>query len=355
LKTILNIFLEGEFEMKKIFSGAAALAMLILFSTVSVFAGTAQHVTAPHLWMYGVPVLGMVVNSANLSALFTTFKTIFSQAFEAVTPQYDKVALTSTSTTAQEIYVWLEAFPKLREWIGEREINNIKQQDWTIKNKEWESTIAVPRAKIEDDQYGVFSPLIKFMGASTKVHPDEIVFSLLNDGFTAKGYDGKTFFATDHAFGSNKGTGALSPTSYGAALAAIGRIKDAKGKPLFNGSEQLTLVTGPELEATARAILNNDFISVTGGSTQNNVWKNSAQYVKSAQITSATAWYIVVNYNGLLPLVYQMRKTPEFIQKIDPNSSDHVFMQNEFLYGVYSRDNAGYGLPQLAYGSTGAV
>lgn len=339
--------------LSKTFGAVGMILMLILASFVPALAGQSGNYSAVWYGLLGFVTFGMVINASNLTALYTTFKTAFNQAFQAVTPQYTKIAMETTSTTSQEIYVWMEAFPSLREWIDERQIQNIKQQDWTIKNKEWESTIAVKRPQIADDQYGVFTPMFKFMGASAKSHPDEIVFSLLNDGFTAKGYDGKAFFATDHAFGSNKGTAALSATSYGAALAALGRIKDAKGKPLFNGSEKLTLVTGPELEATARKILNNDYISVANGSTENNIWKGSADYVKSPKVTSATAWFIVVEFNGLKPLVYQNRQSPEFVQKTDPNSSDHVFMQNEFLYGVYARDNAGYGLPQLAYGSNG--
>ena len=33
--------------------------------------------------------------------------------------------------------------------------------------------------------------------------------------------------------------------------------------------------------------------------------------------------------------------------------SDHVFKKHEFLYQAYGRYNAGYGLPELAFGSTG--
>ena len=32
---------------------------------------------------------------------------------------------------------------------------------------------------------------------------------------------------------------------------------------------------------------------------------------------------------------------------------DNVFFEKKYIYGVDSRDNAGYGLWQLAYGSTG--
>jgi len=301
--------------------------------------------------------LALVINGANLLALYKNFRTIFNEAMAAAVPQWDKIAMSVPSGTAIESYNWMGAFPKMREWIGDRQISNLKAYDWTIKNKDWETTVAVPRNSIEDDQYGVFSPIIRSMGAAAVIHPDDIVFALLANGFTGKGYDGKTFFATDHASGSNKASGggsAFSVTSYEAAIAAIRAIKDDKGNALFSGTEQLTLVVPPALEGAAKRLLNADFISVSGGSTENNIWKGSANLIVSPKLTSATAWFILVDFMGLRPLIYQQRKEPEFVAKEDPTSSDHVFMRKEFLYGADSRDNAGYGLHQLAYGSVGA-
>jgi phage major head subunit gpT-like protein len=323
---------------------------LIVTSFVPVFAG--QGFT-DHNIFYGIGALvfGLVVNSASLTSLYTTYKTVFNKAFSEAEPQYTKIAMVVPSTTKTEIHEWLGAFPKMRQWIKERKISNLKGFKWSIENKDWESTIAVPRNDIMDDTFGLFTNLFASMGGSAKRHPDQIVFKLLNDGFTALCYDAKAFFATDHQGGSNKGVAVLAAdgVAYGAALASIGRMKDDTGEPIFDGTEKLTLVTGPELESIAKNLLNADFIS-TGGT---NVWKGSAEYVKSPQITSATAWFIVVEANGMKPLIFQERKKPEFLA-LNNSADPNVFMNKEYLFGVDSRDNAGYGLYHFAYGSTGA-
>jgi phage major head subunit gpT-like protein len=52
------------------------------------------------------------------------------------------------------------------------------------------------------------------------------------------------------------------------------------------------------------------------------------------------------------PLIFQQRKKPQIVAK-NKATDDNVFFQKEYIYGVDSRDNAGYGLWQLAFGSTG--
>lgn len=331
------------------------MVMIVTLLVVSVLPALAGQGSSGNWLLYGLGgplVFGLVVNSATLTSLYTTFKTVFNKAFSEAEPQYTKIAMVVPSTTKTEVHEWLGAFPKMRQWVKERKISNLKGFKWSIENKDWESTVAIPRNDIEDDTFGLFTNLFGAMGGSAKRHPDQIVFKLLNDGFTNLCYDGKTFFATNHSGGSNKGTGALTPTTYAAALAAIGRMKDDTDEPIFDGSEKLTLVTGPELESTARKLLFSDFISVANGSTDSNIHKGTAEYVKSPQITSATAWFIIVEANGIRPLIFQERKKPEFVA-LNNSSDPNVFMNKEFMFGVDSRDNAGYGLYQFAYGSTG--
>lgn len=57
------------------------------------------------------------------------------------------------SVSREENYKWLGQIPRMREWVGEREIQNLSASDYTIKNKDFELTIAVPRNDIEDGNY----------------------------------------------------------------------------------------------------------------------------------------------------------------------------------------------------------
>ena len=62
----------------------------------------------------------------------------------------------------------------------------------------FESTVAIERTKIEDDQYGVYAPMMEQMGRAAKVHPDQKLLFLLANGFTIDCYDRQPFFDADH-------------------------------------------------------------------------------------------------------------------------------------------------------------
>lgn len=63
-----------------------------------------------------------------------------------------------------------------------------------------------------------------------------------------------------------------------------------------------------------------------------------------------TAWYLLDTSRAVKPMILQERKKAEFVTLTNSND-DHVFKNNEFLYGVDGRWNAGFGLWQLAYAS----
>lgn len=140
----------------------------------------------------------MILNSSNLAILFRAFNAAFQRGFGGVSPMWSKVATLVPSTTGTEDYGWLGSMPGMREWIGDRLINNLKQHDYSIKNKSFELTVGVPRDNVEDDQYGVYSPMMESLGQSASEHPDELVFALLAAGFATTCFDGQYFFDTDH-------------------------------------------------------------------------------------------------------------------------------------------------------------
>ncbi len=68
------------------------------------------------------------------------------------------------STTGTEKYPFMNAVPQLREWLGDRIINNLLAQAFAIENKRFESNISVPVSNIEDDRYGIYGPMFTMMG-----------------------------------------------------------------------------------------------------------------------------------------------------------------------------------------------
>ncbi|HEX7049461.1 MAG TPA: Mu-like prophage major head subunit gpT family protein [Longimicrobiales bacterium] len=140
----------------------------------------------------------MLINQSALRAVTTGFKTVFNGALAAAPSHWQRVAMLVPSGHRSETYAWLGAIPRLREWVGERVVQNLRAHDYTIKNRSFEATIGVDRNDIEDDSYAVYAPFIAQLAEEAKSHPDELVFGLLKNGFTEKGYDGQNFFDTDH-------------------------------------------------------------------------------------------------------------------------------------------------------------
>lgn len=140
----------------------------------------------------------MIINGANLSMLYKGFKTSFQKGLDEAPSQWSVIATRVTSTTREEEYGWLGKFPNLREWIGDRVIQNMKTHSYSIKNKTFEGTVSVDRDDIEDDNIGLYAPLFEEMGRSTKAFDDQLVWGLLKQGWTGKCYDGQAFFDTDH-------------------------------------------------------------------------------------------------------------------------------------------------------------
>lgn len=150
----------------------------------------------------------MIINAANLKTLYVAFLAAFQGALGQAPSQYNLVATTVPSSTAESEYGWLGQMPNLREWIGDRVVNGIASHGYTVKNKSYELTIGVPRTAIEDDQYGVYSPMFAEMGRSAGAHPDQVVFGLLQNGETATCYDGQPFFSASHPVLDAKGKAA---------------------------------------------------------------------------------------------------------------------------------------------------
>ncbi|MFZ5746367.1 MAG: Mu-like prophage major head subunit gpT family protein [Pseudomonadota bacterium] len=65
---------------------------------------------------------------------------------------------------------------------------------------------------------------------------------------------------------------------------------------------------------------------------------------------SGTPWFLIDDSRALKPIIFQMRKAPQFVAKDNPND-DNVFHRKEYLYGVDARYNVGFGFWQFAWGS----
>ncbi|QWR76298.1 Mu-like prophage major head subunit gpT family protein [Candidatus Magnetomonas plexicatena] len=140
----------------------------------------------------------MILNQQTLDAIYQSFSLVFDTAFNDITPLYQRIAMVVQSQTREQKYGFLGAFPRMREWVGDRVLQNISTHDFTIKNKDFESTIEVDRNDIEDDNLGIYNPIVQEFARIAATHPDELIFELFKDGTANECYDGKAFFAANH-------------------------------------------------------------------------------------------------------------------------------------------------------------
>ncbi|AWW56536.1 Mu-like prophage major head subunit gpT family protein [Pasteurella multocida] len=227
-----------------------------------------------------------------VKSLFTGFAKNFKEGLAKAPSQYTAIATVVKSTTASNTYGWLGQMPGLTEWVGDRTLTAIQSHGYAIVNKKWASGVEIQRTDIEDDNVGIYSPLIEELGRAAAEKPDELVFAALKAGFTTECYDKQYFFDTDHPVGAN--VDGTSPQS-------VSNITD-----------------------------------------------------DGTSVTEDNAWYLLDCSRSLKPLIYQERKAPTPAQITDAND-EKVFMKDVFTYGVDSRSNVGYGFWQMAHAVKGKL
>lgn len=311
----------------------------------------------------------MQITPAALAAIFNSFDLRYQAAYQAGATVLDRLRTHVPSTTSQTTYAWMARIPRLREWIGERVVQNASAHAYTIVNRPFELTLEVDRDQIEDDQLGVFNPMLDMMGQQAKALPDDLTLEVLQAGETELCYDGQNYFDTDHPIdlkAPGKGTQSnlltgkpLTPENYGAARTHMATWVGEDGRPLKVTPS--VLVVPPQLEDEGRRILTAEHIVRTvddgnGGvvtSTETNIYKGTADLLVIPELADAPKdWYLFDTTKPLKPFVYQDRRAPEFTHLTDP-TAENVFFRKKYIYGVDARANAGYGLWFLALKAKG--
>jgi phage major head subunit gpT-like protein len=296
---------------------------------------------------------------ANLTA---GVKAIYGDAYAAQGGVWRNVATLIESTLAVETYAWLSELPIMREFVDERVIKELSEFSYSIRNRKFEATIGVAREVLEDEQLGQVRIRVQSMAEAAATHFDQLVFDLIAQGQMSNCFDGLPFYAANHKTGgatvSNLTTLPLTSDNLETVMTAMKRIPLDNGQPM--AVQPTHLLIPPELSFTAKRILNSTFYpDATGtghpGAMSENPLKGSLQIVESARLPSASEWHVLDAGHPVKPFVIQQRIAPE-IRALDGSEgeTETTFLRDVYLYGIRSRDNAGFGLWQYAYKSTGA-
>jgi len=320
----------------------------------------------------------MEVSSSALTSFFTQNEVKFGQALAAVDKWQPLLSTTMPSSTTQNIYAWMQRIPIMRQWLGDRVINQVSTQAITLPNLPFELTDALLKEDVMNDNFGVFNMNLQFMAMQAGKWPDQVLANFLINSAAASaatpfpGYDGKTMFATDHpALGASVSgpvPGGLSTQSnlyvntaltyenFRIVRANMLNLKGSDNQPLYNVPD--TLVVGPTLEGVARNILEADLVAGVNSvntAPQSNVQKGLAT-VKVIQELSVlpNCWWLMCTKSVVKPLIWQLRQAPQFTYLVNPNDLN-VFMSRQFIYGVEAWGNVCPSLWWLSAAATSAA
>jgi len=194
----------------------------------------------------------MIINSANLAAVAANYRKEFQNGFAMAKPQWQDIASLVTGNGKSFVYPFLDNFPALRKWLGDRVVKALKANSYTIVNDPFEASVEVPEQDIIADSFGVFNTSLQSMGQASAIHPDQLVMAIAAAGHSTLCYDGQYFLDTDHPMaGSTKSN--YDATGGGALWILLDCSRPLK--PLIFQKQRdyrFTYVTNPQSDSVYR-------------------------------------------------------------------------------------------------------
>lgn len=290
----------------------------------------------------------MDINAANLASLQKTFNTLFQQGL-AFTPGVDVGFLLRDfpSSGAGNFYAWLDRIPGFRQWVGDRIFNNVRGQKFEVLNLPFEDSVSMGRDEIEDDQYGVYGPMVQMMAEAWIELKRKLVLDVLC--LNPLSFTGKAFFANDHAYGDNTidnlVTDALSETTFEAAFTAATAYKFSNGE--ITRTRWTHLVHGPKLHALAYHIVDAETHASGGVQVPNPNYKRVQRIeVEDLAGTYDDYWFLLDCSKSIKPVARQIRREAAPLMDVRP---EQVMRTGQFDVMADGRAAAAPTFPHMAY------
>lgn len=303
----------------------------------------------------------MQITPQALRDLRVAINMLFSGARAKTPSVYSDFASRVTASTKTMSFPSHASTRKLRRWDGERKVVNGKAYDYQVTAEKFELTMGIPVEEIEDDNIGAYNHLVMDMGEQTALWPDDLVFEALLAGESGLAFDGKAFFANDHALKSGstidnlQASTALTKSNLAALIELMMGWVGEDGRSLRVRPN--LLVVPPALQEEALAIINSDILAQVFGSNtaaagETNTMKGRLTVKVYPELGASaggsdTAYYLMDTTRSIKPLIFMERSAPKMTFK-NSSDDDNVFWDDEVVFGVRARGAAGYGPFHLA-------
>jgi len=294
----------------------------------------------------------MDINRENLDSMFKSYMTAWQEGLILKDP-IDLSFLFSDfpSSSKANFYAWLDIIPGFREWLGDRIFKNVRSNNFEVVNRDFEDSSTIPNNDIEDDQFGVYAPIIRMMAAAWPQLKYTLVVDVLKNNPLS--FTGKALFANDHAYGGNTidnlVTDALSATSYEAARLAASEWQysnDELIRPNFTH-----LLVGEKNRTTAyNIVVNERIVAETGaGGSKENPNKGTAIPVVIPDFagTYDDYWVLVDGSQPVHAICRQIRKEAAPFMDTDPAT---VMRSGQVDFMADGRGAAAPAFPHMVFG-----
>jgi phage major head subunit gpT-like protein len=113
------------------------------------------------------------------------------------------LSMRTESDQASETYAWLGAPPALHEFIGNRQLDQLRETSFAISNKDHEANVWFWSKDMRRDKLGMIQTRVGQLADRVNDLPAKLLSALIMDGESETCYDGQFFFDTDHAEGKS--------------------------------------------------------------------------------------------------------------------------------------------------------
>lgn len=295
-----------------------------------------------------MPTTAAIMTRTNFAELLTpVHKKIFFDTYNEVPMIYKGIFKTEKMDMKTQSYPHLGAFGLWAENTEGNKFNHDKFDEGekaVFEARRFDKAYQITWELVQDDLYNVMKGIgkggsAKALGRGLRATEETETAKVILNGFSNVGYDGKALFAKEHplinstSVCSNLIEGPLTDESLKAALTLMSLQKDEAGIPIVAQAKQL--VVCPELEFTAKAIVNSILQSGTNNNDVNTIPNlKVVVWPYLSDPTGATKpWFIQdTSFDNLL---FLRRQEPIF-------DSERIQDQMDYNMFGYTRFDVGY-------------
>ena len=336
----------------------------------------------------------MLITPANLNIFFTALDTRFWQAFSQAPVWHEQVATVYPTNTEQWLMGWIGALDKLRVWKGARITHTPAPQTYGVTVLPFELTESIDMFKLEDDQHGIYGPVVAHMGEMSAKWPDytlrDLIEGLGDFASTASqlGPDGVSLWNTAHPVDYYNASLGTYTNDYGSAGTSINGItvggtfstnawatvwqdmasrKNESGEKIglqpdltmvatYNGFAAKTVTQAAFFAPPVLGTLGTGNFPTAGSPTpanapfvgaMDNPLRGQTDLFINFDLTVQAAWYMLTTRRVVKPFGWILRKAASLTPRTSP-TDPVVFDTHTILYGVMARGVPAWSLPWLA-------